>query len=240
MLEGKNYSRGMVIVAHADDAEFGCSGTVAKYCRLGWDFVYVLCTDGSKGTADRKLTSSEIKEIRRQEQIDAGKILGLKDVRFLDYPDGMLEPSMDLRKDIAREIRRAKPDVVICPYPMRALDGIRGGIGHPDHMAAGEATLSAVYPAARDHLTFPELLEEGYEPHKVSEVWVMGHPEPDIWIDVTDYMKISTNSLIAHSSQVSGRRTIEEWEQVMRDWRARTAEDKDMECAEAFRRITLG
>ena len=92
MLEGKNYSRGMVIVAHADDAEFGCSGTVAKYCRLGWDFVYVLCTDGSKGTADRKLTSSEIKEIRRQEQIDAGKILGLKDVRCLDYPDGMLEP----------------------------------------------------------------------------------------------------------------------------------------------------
>ena len=144
MLEGKNYSRGMVVVAHADDAEFGCSGTVAKYCRLGWEFVYVLCTDGSKGTADRNLTSTEIIEIRRNEQIDAGKILCLKDVRFLEYPDGMLEPSMDLRKDIAREIRRAKPDVVICPYPMRALDGIRGGIGHPDHMAAGEATLSAV------------------------------------------------------------------------------------------------
>ena len=113
----EEFCRGMVVVAHADDAEFGCSGTVAKLCAEGWDMVYVMCTDGSKGSSDREITQAELAAIRREEQINAGRALGLKDVVFLDYEDSMLQPTLELRKDIAREIRRYKPDVLITMYP---------------------------------------------------------------------------------------------------------------------------
>ena len=143
MAQDENFSRGMVVVAHADDAEFGCSGTVAKLCSEGWEMVYVMCTDGSnKGSSDREMTPEELVRTRRQEQINAGKVLGLKDVAFLDYEDSLLQPTLELRRDIAREIRRYKPDVVFCMYPMRTLDG-GWGVGHPDHLASGEATLAA-------------------------------------------------------------------------------------------------
>ncbi len=111
--QNEQFSRGMVVVAHADDAEFGCSGTVAKLCAEGWEMVYVMCTDGSKGSSDREITPEELVETRRQEQINAGKVHGLKDVVFLDYEDSMLEPTLELRRDIAREIRRYRPDVVL-------------------------------------------------------------------------------------------------------------------------------
>lgn len=117
--QDNGFSRGMVVVAHADDAEFGCSGTVAKLCAEGWEMVYVMCTDGSKGSSDREITGEELAGMRRQEQIDAGDVLGLKDVVFLDYPDSYLQPTLELRRDIAREIRRYQPDVVICQYPLR-------------------------------------------------------------------------------------------------------------------------
>ena len=156
----EEFSRGMVVVAHPDDAEFSSSGTAAKWCAAGWEVVYVLCTDGSKGTSDRSLTSEDLARIRREEQIEAGKVLGLKDVVFLDHPDAYLQPTLEVRKQITAEIRRHKPDVLITMYPMRNLDG-GYGFGHPDHMAAGEAAMAAVFPTARDHLTFPELLEEG-------------------------------------------------------------------------------
>ena len=227
----------MVVVAHADDAEFGCSGTVVKLCREGWELVYVMCTDGSKGTSDRELTGPELVKMRRQEQIDAGNVLGLKDVVFLDHEDSMLQPTLDLRRDIAREIRRYKPDVVICTYPMRTLDG-GWGVGHPDHLAAGEAALSAVFPAARDPLTFPELLEAGLEPHKVAEVWMMGHPEPDHWVDVTDFMDTSVKALMQHASQMDGR-TQEYMGERMREWRRQRAVGKGMQYAEAFKRINF-
>ncbi len=211
------YTRGMVVVAHADDAEFGCSGTVAKLCAEGWEMVYVLCTDGSKGTSDREVSPDELARMRQQEQINAGKVLGLKDVVFLGYEDSMLQPTLELRRDIAREIRRYKPDVVICQYPMRTLDGY-WGVGHPDHMAAGEATLAAIFPTARDHLTFPELLEAGFEPHKVGEVWINGHPDPDLWIDVTDHMDTSIRAIVAHESQIGEIRdgTVERMSERLR------------------------
>ena len=225
----------MVVVAHADDAEFGCSGTVGKWCSEGWEVVYVMCTDGSKGTTDREITQQELAAIRRREQIEAGEVLGLKEVVFLDYEDSMLQPTLGLRRDIAREIRRHKPDVLICTYPIRNLDGGGGG-GHPDHIASGEAALSAVFPTARDHLTFPELLEEGLEPHKVAEVWVMMHPEPDLWNDVTDHVDVSSRALSKHFSQV-GDRGEEELAKMIREGRRRTAVGKGMQYAESFRRI---
>ena len=235
--EENNFSRGMVVVAHADDAEYGCSGTVAKLCSEGWEMVYVLCTNGSKGSSDREMSQEELVRTRRQEQIDAGSVLGLKDVAFLDHEDSMLQPTLELRRDIAREIRRHRPDIVICPYPMRNLDG-GWGVGHPDHLAAGEATLAAVFPAARDHMTFPELLETGFEPHKVAEVWITGHPEPDLWIDVTDHMDTAVKALMQHRTQVDGDDEATT-NKHMREWRRRTAVGKGMECAEAYRRITF-
>ena len=237
MTEEQEFSSGMVVIAHADDAEYGCSGTVAKLCAEGWDMTYVLCTDGSKGSSDREISEKELSKARRVEQINAGKVIGLRDVAFLGYPDSYLEPTLSLRKDIAREIRRYKPDVVICQYPLRTLDG-GWGVGHPDHLAAGEAALAAVFPTARDHMTFPELLEEGLEPHKVAEVWITGHPEPDVFIDVTDHMETAVKALAEHKSQTGGR-PYEEMLPRMKEWRRRGSVGKGMLYSESFKRISF-
>ena len=228
------YRRGMVVVAHADDAEWGCSGTVAKWCAEEWEVVYVLCTDGSKGSDDPEITSEELVKIRQQEQLNAGKVLGLHNVVFLGYEDSLLQPTLDLRRDIAREIRRYRPDVLICMGPTRRFTG-NGYIGHPDHFASGEAALSAVFPTARDRLTFPELLQEGLEPHKVREVWIMEHDNADQYVDVTDYMETSIAALQQHKSQV----TAEEADKYMRQWRSRVGEKVGFKYAEGFKRFKL-
>ena len=205
----------MVVTAHPDDAEWGCSGSVAKWTREGWDVVYVLCTDGSKGSEDRKISGKKLVAIREEEQRKAGEILGLKAVEFLGYPDGYLEPTLDLRKDISREIRKYKPSILITTNPTRDLLG-RGYIGHPDHFAAGEAALSAVFPSARDHLTFPELIKEGYEPHKVKEVWInmfnAGNNEHLFFnpIEKEDLEK-AIRALLAHKSQISDSKRAKEY-----------------------------
>ncbi|MFH1141101.1 MAG: PIG-L deacetylase family protein [Chloroflexota bacterium] len=228
------YRRGMVVVAHPDDAEFGCSGTVAKWCRDGMEVVYVIVTDGSKGTSDREIAPKELSEMRRREQVAAGKVLGLKDVVFLAHPDAYLQPTLEVRRDIVREIRRYRPDILITQSPVRNLSG-NGYLGHPDHFAAGEATLSAVYPAARDHLTFPELLKEGLDPHKVREVLIQGHEHPDKWIDVSGTIEIAIQALNTHTSQVEGREIAER----MRQWRREAGKDHGMEYAEAFKQFIL-
>ncbi len=232
------FSRGMVVVAHADDAEYGCSGTVAKLCADGWEMVYVICTDGSKGSADREVTQGELSAMRRQEQIEAGRVLGLKDVVFLDHEDSVLQPTLELRRDIAAEIRRHRPDVLITTHPARNLDGSGWGIGHPDHIAVGEAALAAVFPTARDHMTFPELLEAGLEPHKVAEVWIMGHPEPDHWVDVTEHIRTSVRALSKHTSQVGGQ-SEDELLEMMKAWRRERAVGKGMQYAESFRKFSM-
>ena len=205
----------MVVTAHPDDAEWSCSGSVAKWTREGWDVIYVLCTDGSKGSEDRKISEKKLVSIREEEQRKAGEILGLKAVEFLGYPDGYLEPTLDLRKDISREIRKYKPSILITTNPTRDLLG-RGYIGHPDHFAAGEATLSAVFPSARDHLTFPELIKEGYEPHKVKEVWInmfnAGNNDHLFFnpIEKQDLEK-AIKALLAHKSQISDSKRAKEF-----------------------------
>ena len=229
-----NYSRAMVVVAHADDAEWGCAGTVAQWCNNGWEVVYVLCTDGSKGTDDAKLTSEELVSIRKKEQLDAGQVLGLHKVVFLNYEDSMLEPTLNLRRDIVRQIRFYKPDILICLSPLRRLDG-SSYFGHPDHLASGEAALSAVFPSSRDRLTYPELLKEGLEPHKVSEVWIMGHDDDDKFVDVTDYIDVAVSALKSHSSQTTG----EDVGQQLIDWRSRTGEKVGFAYAESFKRFLM-
>jgi len=231
----EKYQRGMVVVAHADDAEWGCSGTVAKLCAEGWEMVYVLCTDGSKGSDDPEISSAELVRIREQEQKDAGKILGLRDVVFLGYEDAMLQPTLELRRDIAREIRRYRPYLLICQNPVRRLT--HGGyLGHPDHYAAGEAALSAVYPTARDRLTFPQLLAEGLEPHKVREVWVMDHEESNQYVDVSQHLTTAVAALRAHQSQVDP----EQADEYLRRGRQQTGEQVGLPYAERFKRFTLG
>ena len=224
----------MVVVAHPDDAEWGCAGTVAKWCTQGWEVVYVLCTDGSKGSDDPEMTSQKLVEVRAQEQRNAGKVLGLKQVVFLGYEDSMLEPTLELRTDIAREIRRYRPDVLICNSPVRRLHE-SGYIGHPDHYAAGEAALSAVFPTARDRLTNPELLDEGLEPHKVREVWISEHEEPNHYVDVTAHIETAVEALKQHKSQVSA----EDAGVHMRHWRSSIGEKVGFQYAESFKRFKL-
>ena len=226
--------RGMVVVAHADDAEWGCSGTVAKLCAEGWQMVYVLCTDGSKGIDDPEISGAELVSIRQAEQTKAGQTLGLQEVVFLGYEDAMLQPSLELRRDIAREIRRHRPDLLICQNPVRSLVG-RDYIGHPDHFAAGEAALAAVYPTARDRLTFPQLLAEGLEPHKVGEVWVMDRQNADQYVDVSDHIDTAVAALQAHSSQVAP----ETAEKYLKGWRREIGAEVGFEYAEAFKRFLL-
>ena len=235
MVDGGPYHCAMVIVAHPDDAEYGCSGTMVKWCRDGMEVVLVICTDGSKGTGDREITGRQLVDIRRKEQIAAGEVIGLKKVVFLGYEDSMLQPTLELRRDIAREIRRYRPDVVISPSPVRNLF-VKEYLGHPDHMAAGEATLAAVFPAARDHLTFPDLLDEGFEPHKVREVLITEHRDPDMWVDVSDSIEIAIAALGKHVSQVGDGVEDDRW---MRNWRREAGEHHGMKYAETFRHYHL-
>ena len=228
----------MIVVAHADDAEYGCSGTVAMLTNLGIEVTYVICTDGSKGSSDPDMTSAKLIELRKEEQLDAAKVLGLKDVVFLNYPDSYLEPSLNLRHDIAQEIRRYKPNIVITTYPSRNFSTHHGIGGHPDHIAAGEATLSAVFPTARDRLTYPDMIKKGLIPHNVEEVWVMGAPDTNLWIDVTSYINTSFKALSQHRSQVQSF-TKKDGLKRMKDWRQHIASKTSFTYAESFKRIIM-
>lgn len=228
----------MVVTAHPDDADFGCSASVAKFSREGWDVVYVICTDGSKGTEDRNIKPKELSKMRYDEQKNSGKVLGLKDVVFLNYPDGYLEPSLDVRKDISRQIRIWKPEILITTNPTRDLNNSTY-LGHPDHFAAGEATLSAVFPSARDHLTFPDLFEkENLEPHKVKEVWIMTYGETaDFWNPVSEIdVDTSIEALLMHVSQIPDPEGAASW---MKKRRQNLGENIDSDFAESFRRFIM-
>lgn len=195
--------RVMAVMAHPDDAEFGIAGTVAKWARAGSEIEYVLCTSGDKGSDDPRMTSAKLVKIREAEQKVAGKILGLKNVVFLRFKDAELLPfDLKLRHDLVAEMRRFKPDAVICQDPNTRFGGNRY-IQHPDHIAAGEATLAAVYPSVRDRLTFPDLLVQGLKPHKVTDVFLMGSRNPDYFEDITSTIDIKVKALMAHKSQVS-------------------------------------
>lgn len=194
--------RVLVVVAHPDDAEFSAGPTIALLTAAGARVDYVVTTDGSKGTEDPDVTPEQLAATRRAEQRAAADILGVTEITHLDFPDGYLEPTLDLRRAITRQVRRHRPDVVITLNPRRRLDG-NPFIGHPDHLATGEATLAAVYPAARDHLNFPELWrDEHLEPWKVRQVLVSGIDEPNLWLDVAATFEAGMSAIFAHVSQV--------------------------------------
>jgi LmbE family N-acetylglucosaminyl deacetylase len=194
--------RALIVISHPDDAEFGAAATIAKLTAGGARVDYVVTTDGGKGTDDPDMTPGQLSATRMAEQRAAADILGVTDIVHLDYPDGYLEPSLALRRDITRQIRRFRPDLVITQNPQRRLDH-NPFIGHPDHLATGEATLASVYPAARDHLNFPELWrDEGLEPWKVRQVLLTGVEDPNLWVDVADTFEIGLRALLAHESQI--------------------------------------
>jgi LmbE family N-acetylglucosaminyl deacetylase len=230
-----NLERVLVIFSHPDDAEFGAASTIATLGAGGARIDYVVTTDGSKGTEDPAVSPQQLAATRIGEQRAAADVLGVREIVHLGYPDGYLTPSLDLRRDIVRQIRRFRPDLVIAQNPQRRLDG-NPFIGHPDHLATGEATLSAVYPAARDRLNFPELLAEGLEPWKVRQVLVTGTERPNLWIDVSDSLEVGLAALRCHVSQVG------DWDaaEVRVRERAREAGAAvGMEYAQAFLSILL-
>jgi len=229
----------LIVMAHPDDAEFGCGATIASWAAAGKVINYVLCTSGDKGSSDPSVNPFELARTRRGEQINAAHALGARDVTFLSYNDGVLRNTLELRRDIVREIRRLRPDAVVCQDPTQRWGGT-GYLNHPDHRAAGDACLDAVYPSARDPHVFPELLLEGWQPHKVREVFMSTQSNADVWVDVTGGMDRKLAALREHVSQ-----TGERWDQVEERVRERsralaTSLELPFEYAEAFKYFKLG
>jgi LmbE family N-acetylglucosaminyl deacetylase len=218
MLRDEDVERVLVVTAHPDDVDFGAAGTIATWTDLGIEVSYCIVTDGDCGGFDPATPRSEIGGIRQREQTDAAKHIGVSDLVFLGYPDGYLEVTMDLRRDISREIRRVKPQRLLCQSAVRNLD--RMFASHPDHLAAGEATICAVYPDARNEFWMPQLLAEGFEPWAVPEVWIMAGADGDHVIDVTDQIDRKFAALRAHESQ---HQDPDGMEQRVRSWMASTA-----------------
>lgn len=231
----------LVVVAHPDDAEFGCGGTIAAWAAEGWEITLVICTDGSAGGPDDATdvgpeARRRISEIRKAEQRAAAEILGLKEVVFLDYPDGMLQPSIELRRDIVRQIRRVRAQRVVCQSPDRVWTP-QYSIPrfHPDHLAAANATLAAVYPAAQNGWDFPELLAEGYLPSKVREIYITGAPVLNYAVDISATIEQKLAALRCHVSQLGTDQT--ELAQRVRQWAAERGQEFGLALAEAFHRV---
>ncbi len=222
----------MVVTAHPDDAEFGVAGTVARWTQEGKQVVYVVCTDGDKGTSDRSIKPEQLAEIRKREQEAAAGVLGVREVIFLGYPDQELEDTPEFRKQIVRLIRMHRPSIVVTSDPYRRY------LWHRDHRIAGQVTLDAVFPYARDHLAYPDLLEEGLEPHNVKEILFWAAEDINYRSDITDTFDLKIAALRCHESQVVGfpNPNPEQWlKQRCREM----AEGEDFELAEGFHRVEI-
>lgn len=191
-------SKALVIVAHPDDIDFGAAGTVATFTDHGVDVVYGLVTSGQAGEPSH-LSPEELAEVRQAEQTRAAAVVGVTELHWLGFPDGRVVADLTLRRELTRLIRTVKPDLVITQTPVRNLDRIYAA--HPDHLATGEAAISAVYPDARNGHSFPELLAEGHEPHSVPRVWLMAGTEHNLHVDITDAADRKVAALLAHESQ---------------------------------------
>lgn len=214
MLNDNEVSRILVVTAHPDDVDFGAAGTIAGWTRTGIEVTYCVITDGDAGGFDPAVPRSEIPGIRRAEQQGAGRAVGVTDIRFLGYKDGELAVSHDLRRDISRVIRQVRPQRVLIQSPERNWERIYAS--HPDHLAAGEAAIQAVYPDARNPFAHTSLLrDEKLEEWSVPEVWVMSAKTPNHWVDVTDSFDAKLSALRAHESQTAHRDDLAD---MIRGW----------------------
>ena len=230
-------TRAVVVTAHPDDVDFGAGATIAKLTDAGVHVTYCICTDGDAGGFDDATDRSEIPVIRRREQVAAAAHSGVTDVRFLGYKDGYLEPSHDVQRDIVRVLREIQPQLVITQTPERNWERLPAT--HPDHMAAGEATTRALYPAVRNPYAYPEIREAGLEAWTVSWLWLQGHVEPNHFIDVTDQFDRKIAALREHASQTSHMDSLEG---MLKEWGGRNAALGGLaegRLAESFRQIKL-
>lgn len=234
---GRNVpKRAMVVMAHPDDCEFACGGTVAKLCRDGWDMQIVVTTSGNKGTKDPRVTAQQLAGEREQEQRRAAEILGAREPVFFGFPDGYIVNDEELRGLIVREIRRFRPELVI------TWDGFRPGFNHRDHRRTGRATYDAIYPAADDHLYYPLDKEEDLEPHRPIAMLLAGTNEPDCTVDIERVLKTKVRAVLAHVSQMGNRNEAD----MLRIWRERARQRADQEddgrdpvFSESFRKVLL-
>jgi LmbE family N-acetylglucosaminyl deacetylase len=238
-LDDSVVSQVLAVAAHPDDLDFGVSGTVSQWTAAGIAVTYLICTRGEQGGFD-DTPRENMPAIREAEQREAAKTVGVTDVRFLDgFRDGWLDPVHELQREIVRVIRQVRPDRVIAQSPERNWD--RLGASHPDHLAAGEAAVRAVYPAARNPFAYPELLrDEGLEPWVVRELWLMADPRPTHTVDITAVFGHKLDALRAHRSQTSH---LADLEGMLRSWGERTAQEAGLEAgrlAETFRVVTTG
>lgn len=223
----------MSVHAHPDDQEFSVGGTLAKWARTGCQIISVVITSGDSGSndptkgADYKL---ELARLRESEQLAANHVLGASQTVFLRYPDGELEPTIGLRKELTKLIRQHKPDVVLTGNPEAWFYG-NEYVNHPDHRAAAQAACEAVFPSAGSRLIFADLLEAGYEPHNVKRLYIHGVEHPDTWVDITETLDIKIEALGKHISQINPEE-VGKW---IRDWAKEDAKDKDFEYAESYR-----
>jgi len=225
------------INAHPDDQEFSVGGTLAKWARTGTFIVTVVITSGDAGSNDRTemtMTKTKLAELREVEQRNACAVLGVQETVFLHYGDGTLQPTLDLRRDLTRLIRKYKPDMVICGDPTARFYG-NSYMNHPDHRAAGDAACDAVFPSAGTRFIFPELLTEGYEPHEVSRVFLHGSEKNDAWVDISETLEIKCRALKQHSTQLGDWDPLER----MKEWAAEDGKEKGLPAAESFRVMVL-
>ena len=213
----------LVVMAHPDDCDFGAGGTIAQWTAKGIQVSYCIITNGDQGGEESGIPLDEMPKVRQKEQRDAGRALGVTDIQFLNYRDGWLTPTIELRKEIVREIRRAKPDRMVIQSPERNWERI--GASHPDHLAAGETAIQAVYPDARNPFAFTDLRAEGFEPWRVREVWVTGSPNPNHFVDITDTFAKKMAALHSHVSQTAHNKELEN---MVRGWGERNAESQGL------------
>ncbi|HLM96325.1 MAG TPA: PIG-L deacetylase family protein [Acidimicrobiales bacterium] len=223
----------LVVAAHPDDVDFGVAGSVASWVKAGIEVTYCIVTDGDAGGSDRSISRPAMAVLRREEQRAAAAEVGVSDVAFLGYPDGRLTPSIELRSDISRQIRLLRPQRLVCQSPERLWDRLPAS--HPDHLAAGEASVCAVYPDARNPFAHPELLAEGLEPHTVGEIWMMAAPNPNRAVDVTDTFDRKIAALRRHRSQVGEGEWLDERIRTWVEAGGRQAGLGEGQLAELFR-----
>jgi LmbE family N-acetylglucosaminyl deacetylase len=222
----------MVVSPHPDDAEYGVAGTVARWVKEGKRVVYVVCTNGDKGTSDINMDPAKLAETRRQEQRAAADVLGVSEVTFLNLPDQGLEDTPEFRKLIVRMIRQYRP------YTIATADPYRRYVWHRDHRITGQVVLDAVFPFARDHLAYPDLLAEGLQPHKVKELFFWAAEDINYRSDITATFDLKVRALRCHSSQM--RELSEpEPEAWLRQRCLDIAKDEDFELGEAFHRVEI-
>jgi LmbE family N-acetylglucosaminyl deacetylase len=228
--EAEGVKRALVISAHPDDSEFGAGGTANLWSRDGWEFHYLICTDGSKGTENPEMTPDKLTPLRQEEQRAAASVLGVKEVSFLNYVDGEVRYDRELLRDIVRHIRVVKPYAVFTHDPNQIVRNMF--FNHPDHRAVGEMAIDAVYPIARNRPSFPELLEEGLQPYSVKEVYLWTASDVNFDVDISEVLETKIEALRQHASQFDNFGEMEQ--RVRQFWK-----EPDGRYLERFRRIVL-